>query len=106
MHSHGDSGYGDATEPASDGLASPSGSVSPDRKVGVTGVCGYAIPEGREEHGSTRSVNDELSTADNWPGQTEDSRVAVLTKLRGLSQKPAWFEIKQTYHFHVSLIKR
>src|SRR3954467_6647135 len=56
-HSHGESGYGDATEPANDGLAIPSASDSPDRNVGVTGVCGYPIPVGIAGQGSTRSVN-------------------------------------------------
>lgn len=95
-HSHGEIGYGEATEPARDGLAMLS-ARSPDRNVGVTGVCGYPRPAGRAGHGSTRSVNGELSTVVNCPGQMDDSRVAVLPKLRGLSQKPGWFDIKQTY---------
>lgn len=95
-HSHGEIGYGDATEPARDGLAIPSAS-SPDRNVGVTGVCGYPRPAGRTGHGSTRSVNGELSTVVNCPGQTDDSRVVVLPKLRELSQKPGRLDIKQTY---------
>lgn len=57
--------------------------------------------DGRAEHESTRSVNGELSTVASCPGQTADSRVAVLTKLRGFSQKLAEFEIKHTYHFSV-----
>jgi hypothetical protein len=87
-HSHGESGYGDAREPASEGLANPSVSDSPDRNVGVTGVCGYPIPAGSEEHESARSLNGELSTVVNCPWQTDDSRVVGLAKLRGLSQKP------------------
>jgi hypothetical protein len=98
-HSHGEGGYGDATEPANDGLVIPSASDSPDRNVGVTGVCGYPMPVGIAGQGSTRSVNGEPSTVDNCPGQTEDSSVVVLPKLRGVSQNPGWcwFDIKQTY---------